>query len=62
MELKPHEEFHLHQTNYAEWCKYIAPRWRDILMKATKDEKQRLWNIAPAQLREAIKDLAREVE
>ena len=29
-------------------------------MKATKEEKQRLWNIAPAQLREAIKDLARE--
>jgi len=29
-------------------------------MKATKQEKQRLWNIAPAQLREAINELARE--
>jgi len=29
-------------------------------MNATKEEKQRLWNIAPAQLREAIKAIAKE--
>jgi len=29
-------------------------------MKATKEEKQRLWNIAPAQLREAISALKKD--
>ena len=57
MELTHTQEFHLYKTNYAAWCAYIAPKWRELLMSASKEEKQRMWNIATPELREEIRKL-----
>jgi hypothetical protein len=50
--MTPAEESHLYRTDYEAWCKYVAPRWRDMLIAAkTKDEKRALWDAASEQLR-----------
>jgi hypothetical protein len=32
--MTPAEESHLYRTDYEAWCKYVAPRWRDMLIAA----------------------------
>jgi hypothetical protein len=55
------EEVHLYLTDYPAWCRFIAPRWRDMLLAAkTKDEKEALWNAATDTLKSEIRALRDE--
>jgi hypothetical protein len=51
------EEFHLYLTDHAAWCRYIAPRWRDMLRASNQDERKKLWESAPDQLKAELRAL-----
>jgi hypothetical protein len=53
------EEVHLYLTDHAAWCRYIAPRWRDMLKKSAGEERKALWNSAPETLKAELHALRR---
>jgi hypothetical protein len=57
----PHmDELLLYQTDRVTWARYVAPRWRDMLKKATQEGKRALWELAGPELRAAITELRQE--
>ena len=58
-ELSHEEEATMYRTNHYAWCQYIAPRWVVMMKAATVSEKRELWNIAPHDLRDEIRRLAK---
>jgi len=55
-ELSHSDERKLHDTNYAEWCKYVAPRWIEI-GRRNPERKAEMWACASDRLKKAIRDL-----
>jgi hypothetical protein len=56
--LTPAEERHLYETDYPAWCRYAAPKWRDMLLAATPAAKKEIWAKASEQMRDELRKLA----
>lgn len=52
------EELNLYKRDYSAWCRYIAPRWVEI-MKSDEKRKAEMWDLASFELRAEIRRIAK---
>lgn len=52
------QERALRMKDHAAWCRYIAPRWAEMLRKADADEKRAIWAHASRELKAEIRRIA----
>lgn len=60
--MTPTEEYRLWKFNHAEWAKWIAPRWAEMLAAATQERKRELWDMAEKDLRAEITALSERLK
>ena len=53
----PAEEFHLYKNDYEKWLRYVAPRWRDILVALPPEKKREWWDAASKEQKRALHEL-----
>lgn len=57
--MTPTEEYRLWKFNHAEWAKWVAPRWAEMLAAASPERKRELWEWASPELRAELQALSK---
>lgn len=57
--MKPHEEFHLFQTDWASWAKQTAPKIKAKYATASEKEKAEVWARLSDKMKDEIRKLGR---
>ena len=58
--MTPAQEFTLYNTDRRGWARHVAPRWRDMMLRADAAEKRRLWREAGPELQAELRALAKQ--
>lgn len=56
--MTPQQERELYATDHPAWCRYIAPRWAQMLASAEPDVKREIWAKASDALKDELRRLA----
>lgn len=55
--MTPSEEYRLWKFKHAEWAKWIAPKWAEMLSASTPERKRELWAWASEALRDELRSI-----